>query len=320
MEEIYNEDYFSGRNSFFYKFGGYSDFTDVWQSRLDILLKYKKSGKLLDVGCALGYMLGGWATGQGHWRWGFYAVVPPGILLGLLCLSMRNPARGSADGLVAAPPRARLRDYLALFRIRSYVLNCLGMAAMTFAIGGISHWMPTYVCQFRHGGGDAEVGTIFGAITAFTGVTATLLGGIAGDALRHRIRGAYFLVSAGGLILCFPFFIAMFFVPFPWAWIFVFLAEFCLFFNTGPSNTALANVAHPSVRSTAFALNIFFIHALGDGISPPVIGALTDAFDKNMNVGFGAVGVMMLVGAGFWLWGARYLDEDTAAAAAPHGE
>ncbi len=44
----------------------------------------------------------------------------------------------------------------------------------------------------------------------------------------------------------------------------MFLAIFCLFFNTGPSNTALANVSLPAVRAMAFAANIFVIHALGD--------------------------------------------------------
>jgi MFS family permease len=132
--------------------------------------------------------------------------------------------------------------------------------------------------------------------------------------MRTRVRGASFVVSGMGLFAAFPFFLLMLFIPFPWAWIFVFLAEFCLFFNTGPSNTALANVTHPAIRSTAFALNIFFIHAVGDAISPPIIGALSDHYNRNMNVGFGAVGAMMLAGGAFWIWGAKYLDRDTAAA------
>ena len=52
----YNKDYFSGKNSFFYKFG-YKDYVNVWKSRLHTLLKYRNKGKLLDVGCALGFML-----------------------------------------------------------------------------------------------------------------------------------------------------------------------------------------------------------------------------------------------------------------------
>ncbi len=53
---FYDKYYFSGKKSFFYKFG-YKDTINIWKSRLDFLLKYKKKGKLLDVGCALGYMV-----------------------------------------------------------------------------------------------------------------------------------------------------------------------------------------------------------------------------------------------------------------------
>ncbi len=65
------------------------------------------------------------------------------------------------------------------------------------------------------------------------------------------------------LIAC-PIFIVALYIPFPAAWIAMFLAIFFLFLNTGPSNTALANVSLPAVRATAFAANIFVIHAFGD--------------------------------------------------------
>jgi MFS family permease len=267
----------------------------------------------IPVGSALGYLLGGVAAALGHWRWAFFAVVPPGILLGLLCFLMPDPKRGRANH-ISPTHHPQLRDYLQLLRNRSYVLNCLGMAALTFSIGGIAQWMPNYVQVYRRWGNEGSINIIFGTITAFTGLTGTLLGGITGDRLRNRIPGAYLFISAMGLFAAFPFFVLMLFVPFPRAWIFVFLAEFCLFFNTGPSNTALANVTHPSVRATAFALNIFFIHVVGDAISPPIIGLLSDLTGGNMNVGFASVGMMILAGGVFWLWGARYLEQDTVAA------
>jgi len=266
----------------------------------------------IPVGSAIGYQLGGVMAEYGHWRWAFYSVVPPGILLGLLCLLMwRRPAAIQETAVPRTGERARAGAYLTLLRTPSYVYNCLGMAALTFAIGGISHWMPTYINQFRGAGDIGRVNLIFGSITVITGITATLLGGIVGDRLRGRIRGAYFVVSGLGLLAAFPFFVLMLYTPFPLAWVWVFLSEFCLFFNTGPSNTALANVAHPSVRASAFALNIFVIHALGDAISPPIIGRMTDHFHQNMNPGFLLVGAMMVVGGVLWLAGARHLDRDT---------
>src|SRR5439155_16363665 len=43
----------------------------------------------IPVGSALGYVLGGHMAEAFGWRWAFYVVVPPGVLLGLLCLMMR---------------------------------------------------------------------------------------------------------------------------------------------------------------------------------------------------------------------------------------
>ena len=277
----------------------------------------------IPVGSALGYVLGGqianMAGGDSNpeaWRWPFYAVVLPGLLLGAWAFFMRDPRQGTPEAAAARAKKARLADYLVLLRIRSYVLDCAGMTAMTFAIGGIGFWMPSYIYEFRLNKA-VDLGTvnlIFGGITVVSGFVATLAGGMAGDALRRRFPGSYFLVSAAGLLAGFPMLLLVLYTPFPYACAFVFLAVFCLFFNTGPSNTILANVTPPGIRATAFAINIFVIHALGDAISPPLMGWISDRW--NMDVAFMFVGLTFLVGGLFWLWGARYLAGDTAAVSA----
>jgi MFS family permease len=270
----------------------------------------------LPVGGALGFTLGGQVAASSlGWRWAFYLVVPPGLLLGLLALFMREPARGAADVSSTPPRRPRPRDYLVLLRTPSYVLNTLGMTAMTFAIGGVAYWMPEYLhSRAVKPLWGIEPRSLFGIITALAGFPATLAGGIAGDALRRRFPGSYFLVSAAGMILGVPCFLLMLYTPFPLAWLFVFLAVFWLFFNTGPSNAILANVTHPAVRASAFALNILIIHAFGDVLSPPLIGWIADRW--SLTAGFVVVSAFMFLGGLIWLAGAPYLQRDTAAA--PH--
>ena len=265
----------------------------------------------IPVGSALGYVLGGMVAQHWHWRWAFYLVVPPGVLLGILCFLMPEPPRGASDALKQTGHRLRWKDYLSLVRTPSYVLNCAGMTAMTFALGGVSYWMPKYINTYRGIPGLGRVNLIFGALTVVSGLSATLLGGMAGDRLSKRWPGAYFLVSGAGMLLGFPCFLLVLVTPFPWAWAWIFLAEFCLFFNTGPTNTILANVTHPSVRSTAYALNILIIHLFGDAASPTLIGAISDAFGGNMNAGFLTVSGAILLSGIFWLLGGRYLQRDT---------
>src|SRR5438067_12572757 len=89
----------------------------------------------------------------------------------------------------------------------------------------------------------------------------------------------------------------------------IFIAVFFLFFNTGPSNTALANVTPATVRASAFALNIFIIHLLGDATSPPLVGTVRDRW--NMNVALWGVAVLMIMARCSWFWGRQCLPSDT---------
>ena len=112
------------------------------------------------------------------------------------------------------------------------------------------------------------------------------------------------------MIAGFPFMLLTLRAPFPLIWIWLFVTCFCLFFNTGPTNTILANVAHPSIRAAGFALNILLIHAFGDVLSPVVIGVVGDRYD--MDRAFMLVSAMFVVAGILWLLGARHLQRDTA--------
>src|SRR5205814_8516954 len=108
-----------------------------------------------------------------------------------------------------------------------------------------------------------------------------------------------------------PFFIVTLYIPFPAAWFAMFLAVFFLFLNTGPSNTALANVSLPAVRATAFAVNIFVIHALGDVQAFWLLGYI--GVHAHMHVAFLFVSGIIFISGLAWLIGAKYLPAHTAA-------
>ncbi len=171
----------------------------------------------IPVGSALGYVLGGAVAASSigelggrllgihaeSWRWAFFLVVPPGLVLGLWAFFQKDPPRGHADGTAGEPrPHIRWRDYGVLLRTPSWLLCTLGMTAMTFAIGGIAFWMPYYLA--RKPGAPASATIIFGGITCVAGLVATLLGGMAGDRLRARFPGSYFLVSGMAMLAGLP--------------------------------------------------------------------------------------------------------------------
>lgn len=262
----------------------------------------------IPVGSALGYVIGGLIGAHLGWRWAFYMVAPPGLVLGLLCFWQRDP-RVASHHLIQKSPRRGLSDYLKLFRTRSYLINCIAQTLMTFAAGGLGYWVSEYL-SYRNQS-PAAGRTIFGLITVAAGLSSTLIGGFIADKLRPRFPASYFWVSGIGMLIACPFFVTSLYIPFPAAWVAMFLAIFLLFLNTGPSNTALANVSLPAVRATAFAVNILIIHALGDVQAFWLLGYIGG--HTNIRIAFLFVSGIILASGIAWIFGAKYLAADTAA-------
>jgi len=57
----------------------------------------------------------------------------------------------------------------------------------------------------------------------------------------------------------------------------IFFAEFFIFAYSGPYHAAVVETVPVTMRSMAFALDIFIIHAFGDAVSPFLLGLVSDA-------------------------------------------
>jgi MFS transporter, Spinster family, sphingosine-1-phosphate transporter len=143
-----------------------------------------------------------------------------------------------------------------------------------------------------------------GAITVIDGIAGRLIGGwLAQRWLRTNHRALY-LFSGLTVALTLPFGVLLFFGPHSWAIPSLFLAEFFLFLNTGPLNTAIVNSVSAPVRATAISINLFCIHFFGDTFSPQVIGAVSDR--TNLRIGLGVTLVSMLISCAILWFGARF--------------
>ena len=275
----------------------------------------------IPVGSALGYVLGGLIEPHYGWRAAFWVVGGPGLVAALSGLLLREPPRGAMDGVAEAddlvPGHATApiswRDYGILRHNKSYRYNTLGMALMTFALGGLAFWMPTFFHRVK-GMTLQEANLWIGPLTVVAGLLGTVTGGWLADRLLRRTPGAYFLVAGCGMLLATPCALIAFLADAPTVYLpAMFLAECGVFLNTGPCNAILVNVVPPAMRSTAFAINIFLIHVLGDIWSPIAIGALADA-TGNLTMGM-LLTVVAIGGAGvLFLSGMRYLEQDQRAA------
>jgi MFS family permease len=256
----------------------------------------------IPIGGALGFIVGGAVAARWGWRSAFFVAGGPGLFLAVLALFMKEPQRGATEETVgeAAPPM--WEGVKQLLRNGQFQSINVGYTLLTFAIGGLALFMPTFFIKV-HGVPLERADFVFGLITVTAGFAGTAAGGLAGDWALKRHAGGYLWISGMGLLLGTPFALATAFAPgVSTGYVMAGLAMFFLFFNTGPINAALVNCVPAQLRALAVAFDILCIHLFGDALSPILIGKVADAFDLRIAVAANAVpivlgGVVLLVGA-----------------------
>ena len=256
----------------------------------------------IPVGAALGYLAGGQIGPHWGWRTPFFVCAIPGLVIAALYGWLGSePVRGASDHIA---PTANRSTVLGLFRNPAFLTATFGLAMLTFAMGGISAWVPEFLRRSA-GLSIGSASQVVGVITVIDGIAGTLTGGwIAQRWLRTNHRALY-LLSFWSVALTLPCGALAFFGPAAWAVPALFAAEFFLFLNTGPLNAAIVNSVGAPVRATAIACNLFVIHCFGDTFSPQLIGFLSDRVGS-LRLALGAT-LLALVASGILLRaGARY--------------
>ncbi|MCX5786263.1 MAG: MFS transporter [Elusimicrobia bacterium] len=227
----------------------------------------------IPVGSAVGYLLGGLLGERFGWRTAFFMVAAPGILLGIIALFFRE-----TDDKKARVSEVSFSHYTELFKNRTYLLITLSQSISTFSVGGMAAWMPSFFVR-SYGLGVARAGFLFGAVTVAAGIAGNFTGGWAADWLRARNKRSYFIVGYLSFFLSMPFGVAAVLTDnLHTSLTMIFFAEFFIFMNSGPYHAAIVETIPVSMRSMAFALNIFIIHAMGDALSPYLLGIFSDHF------------------------------------------
>lgn len=226
----------------------------------------------IPAGSAVGYLLGGFLGQHFGWRNAFFIVAVPGMILGLIALFLKEtPEKTAREEHIA------FSGYKALFKNRTFMLICLAQSIGTFSVGGMAAWMPSYfVRAFDVSVGKA--GFLFGAVTVAAGLLGNFAGGWAADWLHRRTKRSYFVVGYLSFFLSIPFGVAAILAgSLNLCLAMIFFAEFFIFAYSGPYHAAIVEVVPVTMRSMAFAVDIFIIHALGDAISPFLLGIVSDA-------------------------------------------
>jgi MFS family permease len=263
----------------------------------------------IPVGAAIGVLMGETVGAKFGWRMPFYISAVPGLLIGLLILVvMKEPARGATDTSEEAksePKSTGIGSFIAnvahLAKNARYLYATLGMAMVTFSMGGISAWMPSFFT--RNGFSPNTAGITLGAIIAGGGLGGTAVGGILAQRWLRTNPNALYLVSAWSALLAVPPAVLCFFGPRATMLPALTVAMFLIFLGTGPLNAAIINAVPAAVRSSAIAIELLLIHALGDTPSPKLIGIVSD--HSTLGKGLGLTLVTLIVAAILLFAGAR---------------
>ncbi|MBK7996005.1 MAG: MFS transporter [Blastocatellia bacterium] len=265
------------------------------------------------LGQALGYILAGKLSPPDvlGWRYTFFVVGIPGLLMALAAHFLREPERGKLDQVEQEKPLEKtdsnssspandslLSSYKILIKTYPYIIATLGYSALTFALGSLSYWGLELLVSNK--GIEKEIASVkLGLYVTFGGLLGTLMGGWIGDKLLKWFKGGYFLVCAfSALLSSIPLTIVLSSSNPDTIFTAIFITVFLFFLGNGPVNAIVVNSVPPHVRATAVATTILSIHVLGDAISQPLVGIISTWITKQGYVPAFITPVTNLLGLG----------------------
>jgi MFS family permease len=227
----------------------------------------------IPVGGGLAFLLGGLIGENLGWRWAFYLLGFPGLLIAIAVYLLKEPDRGQTEtigkGLNKVNWRSLLRSVPLRYHHLGYALFCLAASNLTI-------WGPSFFSRV-HGMSLTSIGLIAGALSIFAGIPGTVLGGYISDRFRRRGRGGRMLFTGYGALCCAPLWIIFLYSQ---NFILLFIAGFVLLATAliwlGPSVADVHDIAGPQLRGIAVGIYLFTVNIIGYGIGPPIIGKLND--------------------------------------------
>jgi sugar phosphate permease len=238
-------------------------------------------------GTAIGLALGGLIADRFGWRWAFYVVGIPGLIVAFLIWRAVEPQRGASDareqneheismahGSLGKGFASTVRQ---LLKIPTYWVLVGAFICSFFIIGAAIAWLPTYLIRTFELT-TTKAGTLSAGSLAGGSLIGTLLGGWLADILQRRFPQGRMTTAALAFLLGAPLcwlalslhqlgaFIAAFIV-----------AIICLSMCLGPIQAIIQDITMPDIRSTAIGLALLLGHLLGDASSPFIIGRISDA-------------------------------------------
>lgn len=285
----------------------------------------------ISLGAGLAVIIGGIAVGYAGdrppvmvpligltpaWQLMFLWVGAPGLLVALLLLTVREPARrGVAKGEQVS--------FLDLFRWvkrhwRAFLCHTFAFGLFSIFLQGAGFWLPTVFIR-TYGWTQREIGVTQGTMAAVLGTIGLVLGGKVADYWQSQgytdAKLRVLLVCGIGVTVC-----GVLLPLMPNGRMAVAVYAPTIFFAMAPYGAASAGVQElvpARLRGQAAALFLFTVNLLGGSVGPILIGALTKyVFAGNLRAAMVlATAVAVSAGTTLYFLGLKPYRETVAAAA-----
>ena len=274
----------------------------------------------IPFGQMFAFLAGGWMLQELGWRYAFFLVGLPGLLLAVVMkMTVREPIRGGADGTSGEP--VKLKEGL---RVLLAIPSFWGLTLATMFASFTGYGMGLWVVDFYRRTYELSYMEITLPLALLNGVAygiGTFLGGWVADRRAVTDKGAYAWIPGVAMLVTIPAGILSLWSPTAtgaFLWSAPFLVG--LGFYLGPSFSLIQTLAPVRMRAFATALFFFVLNLLALGGAPLWIGGISDMLlEKHgevtaLRISLTTLGITSFLAALAYFWTAWKLPADWAAA------
>jgi MFS family permease len=214
------------------------------------------------------------------WQAAFLICGIPGLPVGLLMLTVREPPRRVTGQIPSVKAVARfVADHKGV-----YLPLILGISLNTIVFIAQQSWGPTFL-QRTYGWSIGQSGLVTGIALLLFLPPGAILGGIWAQRLAEKGRhDANVRVSLYACAMGWPFLLAAPLMPNGWASMgMTGIGLFCTALLFGPQNAAIQAATPNRMRGQVTALVLFGFNVIGVGFGPSILAFLTDFVFQDEN-------------------------------------
>jgi MFS family permease len=237
-------------------------------------------GSGIAIGGGLAFFLGGWIGQAMGWRYAFYFLGFPGLLLAIFVFFLREQPRGRTE---LKPASSSSTDWRLLFRSVPLRYLFVGYALFALSSNNLGIWVPTFFVRV-HDISILMIGTAAGILSIVVGIPVMILGGYYADRFSRMFSGGRMAFSAVAALASIPLWIALLFVNNIIALIALNVVLYGLALMwVGPATADVHDISGPNLRGLGIGIFFSTVNIVAYGIGSPLIGKISDVLGVATN-------------------------------------